>query len=195
MNEQIAFISDVHGMLDHLKTKLKRTEGLAQVSHYVFLGDYINRGPDSKRTIEYLISFSKTNSCTFLRGNHENYFLDALMNRADFGKLIARDGSPTVKSYINEGSETEDVYSAFLRNVPEGHISFIKQMPRIYENQDIVAAHSPNDLPKEDSRFKISAHRRVSTPIITETFASIDTGSGFKDGFITILLWPSLKLI
>lgn len=45
---------------------------------YYFLGDYINKGPDSKGTIDYLMDFAHKHTCRFIRGNHEQMLLDHL---------------------------------------------------------------------------------------------------------------------
>ncbi len=62
-------IGDIHGCaksLDGLMHALK----IKPDDHLIFVGDYIDRGPDSKGVIDRLIALSKTHKCTFLKGNH-----------------------------------------------------------------------------------------------------------------------------
>ena len=67
-------IGDVHGCLARLILLIESIEKRGDVSQIVFLGDYIDRGPHSKETIDYLIALSKKHPCVFLRGNHDDIF-------------------------------------------------------------------------------------------------------------------------
>ena len=72
-------VGDIHGQLDMLNRLLNvvlpRTD-----DQFVFLGDYIDRGDDSHGVIERLIQFGEDFPCTvFLRGNHDQLLLDALV--------------------------------------------------------------------------------------------------------------------
>ena len=66
-------VGDIHGeseMLCELLAKLPLVPG----DRLVFVGDYVDRGPDSKNVVEKLIAFSKDHRCEFLLGNHESMF-------------------------------------------------------------------------------------------------------------------------
>ncbi|MCQ9125285.1 serine/threonine protein phosphatase [Corynebacterium amycolatum] len=195
MKGELAFISDIHGMYEDLRNKLELAKTTSNIAQYIFMGDYINRGPDSKLVLDYLISFSSSHNCTFLRGNHEEYLIQALSRRSNFGKFLVNGGIATVNSYVARLNPAEDIYPIFLESIPTKHISFLKQTLPYYENDQLIATHDPQSLPENTSLFKISAHRRVKEPVLTDDFASIDTGAGFKNGSITILLWPSRRII
>ena len=71
-------IGDIHGCLDELKTlhhNLIREADLQPYDTLVFVGDYVDRGPDSKGVIDYLIGLSQSQKCVFLMGNHEDMML------------------------------------------------------------------------------------------------------------------------
>ena len=70
-------IGDIHGQLEKLKTLLGIVRP-TQNDKLVFLGDYIDRGPDSKGVVDCLIELSGQVPSIFLRGNHEQMMLDAL---------------------------------------------------------------------------------------------------------------------
>src|SRR5882724_7564013 len=80
---RIYAISDIHGCADLLQqmfTVIDRdllTIGSRRAIH-VFLGDYVDRGPDSYQTINMLIDRSIRHESVFLKGNHEAFLLDVL---------------------------------------------------------------------------------------------------------------------
>lgn len=74
---KIFAIGDIHGCHDKLANLLRRLPYDRQQDTLVFLGDYINRGPDSKKVLDLLISLKKTcSNIVFLKGNHEQALLD-----------------------------------------------------------------------------------------------------------------------
>jgi len=70
-------VGDIHGeveLLEELLDTLPHREG----DRFVFVGDYVDRGPDSKGVVDRLVEFSRERECVFLLGNHESMFLDFL---------------------------------------------------------------------------------------------------------------------
>lgn len=70
-------IGDVHGCLDQLKMLMDIIERKysQDVKKYVFVGDYIDRGPDSKGVVDYIIHLSKVREVVTLLGNHEDMMM------------------------------------------------------------------------------------------------------------------------
>ncbi len=162
------------------------------ISHTVFLGDYLNKGPESAQVIEHLIAVSQDSSVIPLRGNHEWAFLDALEtnNLAPFLKM---GGAAAIRSYVG-GNVGPDVAAELRAHVPLKHIEFLRRMPVLFQNGDVVASHKP--LIDHDSRYHVSAHIPVGpVPVIRSDSAYIDTGCGTEAGRLTALLWPSLAYI
>ena len=77
-------VGDIHGesaKLDALLASLPLEEG----DRFVFVGDYVDRGPDSRGVVDRLVDLAKRHPCTFLCGNHESMFLDFLgWRRSDY---------------------------------------------------------------------------------------------------------------
>src|SRR5262245_37183294 len=73
-------VGDIHGEADHLDRLLCRLPSLHREDTVVFLGDYIDRGPDSRRVIEQVEEFRVgfPGRCILLRGNHEDAWLKSL---------------------------------------------------------------------------------------------------------------------
>ena len=74
---KIFAIGDIHGCNNKLVALLDRLPMNKETDILVFLGDYINRGPDSRKVLETLLRIKATcNHVVFLKGNHEQALLD-----------------------------------------------------------------------------------------------------------------------
>jgi serine/threonine protein phosphatase 1 len=183
----IAFVGDVHGNLAAL-TGMIHALGRKHPEHIVFLGDYLNKAPDSAKVIQLLLEKSRTQSLILLRGNHEAAFLTAL-DTGDLAAFLKIGGATTIRSYVG-GLVGPEVFYEFRKSIPPEHLELIRGMPDRFESTEIVAAHKPRT--SEDLRFAVSAHVPVGLrPVIRQRSASIDTGCGSATGRLTAFLWPS----
>ena len=95
-------IGDIHGRLDKLDALLAMLP-LQPGDRLVFLGDYVDRGPDSRGVVERLLEVADGYPCAFLLGNHESMFLDYLgwEGNAYFGAdvFLPNGGVETLASY------------------------------------------------------------------------------------------------
>lgn len=130
---KIFAIGDIHGLFDRLLDLITKIP-LEKDDILVFLGDYIDRGPDSKKVIDYLIKLREKRGgdlTIFLKGNHEIMFLDFL------------DGKNIDLFYYNGGRKTIESYSIggefFL---PEEHLKFFKELLPYYETNDYIFVHA-----------------------------------------------------
>ena len=82
----VCAVGDIHGSLAKLKDLVARCEEYAAGAPltYIFLGDYIDRGPDSAGVVRYLMELqSRRGQATIaLKGNHEGFLVDVLMASA-----------------------------------------------------------------------------------------------------------------
>jgi serine/threonine protein phosphatase 1 len=135
--KKLYVIGDVHGCLFELKEVLARTDSMIKEDdEYVFLGDYIDRGPDSKGVIDLLIERSKTHPIkhTFITGNHEEMMLEEEHYWAING------GIETLKSY---GIEPDDDRSRkYLEHIPEDHLRFLLGLKEHYKVGRTVCVHA-----------------------------------------------------
>lgn len=99
-NNRLIAICDIHGEIDKLNELLKQLAPQKDDT-IVFLGDYINRGLNSKEVIERLITLSQETNCIFLKGNHEDLLLKILQTRAEEDVLnwLMAGGGATLDSY------------------------------------------------------------------------------------------------
>lgn len=191
MSNKLAFVGDVHGNLSALQGLWEALDR-RDVPHVIFLGDYINKGPQSADVLEKLISFVQAGRATLLAGNHETALLDAL-DRADLSAFLKMGGAMTIRSYVG-GRVGPDVLSEFISVLPAEHLEALRHMPLSYETDDLIAQHvtPPSSTPK----FRISAHVPVGElPRIGQRSAQLDTGCGAGSGRLTAIVWPTLDYI
>lgn len=134
-------IGDVHGHCDALKALIDFVE-LAEGDTVVTLGDYVNRGPDSRGVMETLLALQKKVNLISLMGNHENMTLQAAQNWGAFEAWRDCGGNATLRSY---GIQSMDAF-------PETHLEFMRTCRRFYETQKHILLHANFDpsLPMEE---------------------------------------------
>lgn len=99
---------------------------------FVFVGDYIDRGPSSKQVVDYLIDFNKKVNCVFLRGNHEQMLLDAFQ-RNENRLWMMNGGRTTIKSYG---------WSQNSNSLPKSHEEFYQNTIFYYDTEDYFFVHA-----------------------------------------------------
>lgn len=124
-------VGDVHGCLNELRELMSRVKPTAE-DRIVFLGDYIDRGPDARGVIDYLLDFGERFPATvFLKGNHEAMFLDYLAGREQM-LFIYNGGQSTLRSYQEKG--------AF--RIPRHHLDFLHGLPPCHVTEGFVFVHA-----------------------------------------------------
>jgi len=136
-------VGDIHGQLTKLDGLLKLLDdaGLNHEHRLVFLGDYVDRGPDTAGVLRRLIDLRSTRpNTTFLRGNHEQMMLDA---RQKFDPSFDCDNpagncESGVFWFAEGGTETLQSYGAragrhWSNLVPDEHWQFLHSTQLEYE--------------------------------------------------------------
>lgn len=120
-------IADIHGYsknLIRLLNLLTNNHKLYNIK-FIFIGDYIDDGPNSLSVINYLIKFQKVYNCIFLRGNHEYKFI---VKDIDFFRKYG--GILTAKSYLGDNVSNIDLKTfdrlTYVMNKKK-HIKFINK--------------------------------------------------------------------
>ena len=89
-------IGDIHGCLGPLRLLVER---LPPGPELIFLGDYVDRGPDSAQVLRYLGRLSRQRPCRFLKGNHEDMMTKATGAESAIGFWLLNGGEATLRSY------------------------------------------------------------------------------------------------
>lgn len=130
-------IGDVHGCADELEALLDAVSPTSS-DRLVFLGDYIDRGPASRRVLDMLVELRRALPETvFLRGNHEEMLLSFLGRDAEGGELFLRaGGGPTLASYglaaPGRGLAPADLPAAACAALPAAHLDFLEGGLRLW---------------------------------------------------------------
>jgi len=215
-------VGDIHGRLDLLESLLGLIELDARASSYadrrtlVFLGDYVDRGPNSRGVVEGLITGLPQGFDThFLKGNHEAILLDFLDDARRLDHWLMNGGEETMRSYgvdterlAQLGAPPETWRMAFAEALPEAHLRFFRELQLSVSFGDYLfvhagvrpgvpfAAQSEADLiwirgpflSHADPFDKIVVHGHTpgQEPVIRPNRIGIDTGAVFT-GRLTAL--------
>lgn len=142
-------IGDIHGCYDAMLSVL-RLANVSETDRVVWLGDYVDRGPDSAKVIQYLSQLSvDSNIC--LKGNHEIMMRNAKGSLKSMRAWAPFGGGATWDSYIREYGGTNG-----LEAVPEAHWTFLDNLKPYYESETHIFVHAAveadlelNDQPAE----------------------------------------------
>ncbi len=120
-------IGDIHGCLRPLQRLVEKVRPNPR-DRLIFVGDYIDRGPQSREVVDYVLALPFV--CVFLMGNHERMLLDFLAGENE-DLFLANGGRATLRSY---GGDPDDI--------PESHLTFFRSLRTIYETADCVFVHA-----------------------------------------------------
>jgi len=132
-------IPDLHGRLDLLEGALDliTRHSRGQRSKIVTLGDYVDRGPESRQVIERLMGLkSSTLDLLCLKGNHEAMMWTTSRNLAELSWWLENGGDKTLASY----GAVDD-----LKVIPSAHLNWIAELPLIYVDHQRVFVHAAVD--------------------------------------------------
>lgn len=129
--KKIIALGDIHGCYHSMKVLLEKLEPYYD-RQFVFVGDYIDRGPGSKQVVDYLLEFAKKVDCVFLRGNHEQMLLDAFRKGSN-NMWMMNGGRETIKSYNPDGDSL---------TLPETHREFYENTRLYYDTDNYFFVHA-----------------------------------------------------
>jgi serine/threonine protein phosphatase 1 len=125
-------IGDIHGCQRALQTMLDvvrpSTDDLV-----VTLGDYVDRGPDSKAVIDTLLELQKSHNLVHLMGNHEIQMIRAMEASHHRDRFL---------SGLCGGMDTLNSYGGNFDDIPEDHWVFIKSAGLYHELEDCILVHA-----------------------------------------------------
>lgn len=146
-------VGDVHGRADLLSLVLARIDEDIKIRPtaqpvQVFLGDYIDRGPDSRRVLDLLIARNHKDTTVFLKGNHELYASEVLSDHSVVAEWLRMGGIPTLLSYgvkPSAGADPkadEDTAIAFGCALPDSHRRFLHGLALSFTCGDFFFVHA-----------------------------------------------------
>ena len=189
MRNRLIAIGDIHGEVEKLNSLIDKLD-LQKQDKVIFLGDYIDRGLNSKAVIERILDLSKKIECVFLKGNHEDMLLKTKITQFqdDIEHWLLSGG---ISTYDNYGD-----YPAIFNT----HGKFLDSLKLYHIEQNYMFVHAGINPKKELSEqtkddllwireefldnshnlpYKIIfGHTPFIEPLILNDKIGIDTGCG-----------------
>jgi serine/threonine protein phosphatase 1 len=158
-------VGDIHGNLPALNDVLDQIRGEGGPGDtFVFLGDYIDRGPDTRGCVDAILRFQRQVEAKVvcLIGNHEDWLLRTLRDYSRHSWLLGMEAFDTIRSYSVEAAVTlrEAMasagtelfigrcalpYEAFVDRVPADHIRFFEGLGLYCQTADCLCVHGGLD--------------------------------------------------
>lgn len=221
-------VGDTHGrrdLLDILLERIRRDAAELDAGHclLVFLGDYVDRGPDSAGVIDRLVSGPiKGFETVCLKGNHEAIMLDFLAGKTPLDHWLDNGAAATFASYgVDEpafgwhAADAEACRSALDAALPSNHRQFLDTLAGHHQCGDYFFAHAgvrpgvaldaqrPMDLIwireaflESDADFGkvvVHGHTPGREPVVRPNRIGIDTGAWTRGTLTALRLWGDTR--
>lgn len=188
-------IGDIHGcvgMLRELMARIER-EAAGEAMKLVFVGDYIDRGPDSRATVTYLMSLQERmgEDAVFLMGNHEEQALYSVDHGTHAGSWMFNGAETTLRDYGVDDA----------RDLPADHVAWLRALGFTHDDGRRIFVHAgvnparplddqdPHELmwvrepflsdPRDYGRLIVHGHtpQRTGKPDVRPNRLNIDTAA------------------
>jgi serine/threonine protein phosphatase 1 len=131
MPSRLIAIGDIHGCLAALSSLLESVQPQPDDT-LVFLGDYVDRGSDSRGVMERMLQLSASCRLVTLLGNHDELFMKVCAGAQDLlANWLMFGGDATLRSYGDVLPE----------QVPQEHLRFFRNCPLYYETEQYIFVH------------------------------------------------------
>lgn len=190
MNNNIVAIGDLHGHYNELQELYGKVldDGIDPSSTtFVFLGDYVDGGPDTNKVVQWLIDKEKEfPHWVFLYGNHEDLMLDALKYNGrkykSYDLWYTQGGKQTAWSYYpTELSRYEKSISQPSDHILQDHIDWLDKLPLCFVSDDYFLVHAGLT-----PGFSVQDHIRIAKegPATVEEGYVLQNMIWIREGFI-----------
>jgi len=202
--EKIYAIGDIHGRFDKLRALMDKIDIDYNNDILIFLGDYIDRGPQSFEVVKYLIELKKNQPKTiFLKGNHEEMF-EKYVSGEDRMTYLFNGGQQTLDSYMSRPRDPDEPL------IPPDHFEFFNSLRLYYETLNYIFVHAglkkkvPLDKQKPEdllwirrkfieSKFDhgkqvVFGHTPLPEPLLMPNKIGIDTGAVYGNKLTCVRL-------
>lgn len=220
-DDRFAIVGDVHG--DDVRLARMLESVLDDQRRVVLVGDYVNRGANSKAVLSLLVQAKHRlrDNLVLLTGNHDI----ATLKYIDEGSLpsfAGRGGMATIRSYV--GGATGDLHRQFRRHFPSDHERLLREQLEVcFESDDLLISHTGYDpkapydrspatlvnTPHPELLCDPEARSRAPRPTVVfghyvqtsrrpwrkGSLVCLDTGCGTINGPLTALLLPENSFV
>ena len=215
--KKILAFGDIHGEWEKLRSVWQQVQPDLECDEIIFLGDYIDRGPDTPSVLAFLMPLAVRDNVHLLRGNHEQMMLDAYRacredavddNGQDMIIWKENGGDSTQMQILEAGMALSDVL-AFVQERPYFYTEEIDGAPYFFCHAGIdplrpIEAQDPDDLLwiRDDYIWGYDGETTIVTghtptcflggffcysPVIQGHQIFLDTGSYMPDGHVSCM--------
>ena len=197
-------IGDIHGCYDKLRALMDKIPIDMTRDTLVFIGDYIDRGPNSFDVVQYLVDLKELfPDIVFLKGNHED-MLQKYLSGDDRLTFMINGGRKTLEDYLSHAK------SENASPIPADHLRFFNRLRTSYETEDFIFVHaglrpkvalekqSPKDMVWIRQKFIYSdydfgkrvifGHTPFNEPFVKPNKIGIDTGAVYGNRLTCVKL-------
>ncbi|GFE52497.1 metallophosphoesterase [Roseobacter cerasinus] len=224
-DHRIYAIGDIHGRADllgellDLITEDSRRQADARAVKYVFLGDYVDRGEQSRAVLDRLLVLQQAGAedAIFLKGNHEAALLDFLQDPVAGRRWLDFGGARTLKSYgLDPDGDPERLAPAF-QTALGAHLAFLQETERFWQSGEVLFVHAAVDPRRAlaDQRDRdllwgntaflrgrglkglrvVHGHYNGPEPVVTPARICVDTGAYYSDRLTAVCLDESVRFL
>jgi serine/threonine protein phosphatase 1 len=147
-------IPDIHGCALTLKTLIEFQIKPDKSDELIFLGDYLDRGPDSKGVLDYIIDLEESgHQVTALMGNHEDYCITAWEEDQDAKSFLGiRPKTKTQREWeVYGGKQTLESFDADRpKDIPDKYIEWMKKLNYFTERDNYIIVHAGLNFEEDD---------------------------------------------
>ncbi|MGA2584076.1 MAG: metallophosphoesterase [Tepidisphaeraceae bacterium] len=190
-------VGDIHGMSGPLRALIDAVNANDPAPSWIFVGDYVNRGPDSRGVVETLLRLPNARFC---RGNHDDIF-DVMINGESYVEQITHNNRAGAYKWFSEHGLMDTLASygadpALMRSlltrptlaglneivakVPDSHRKFFRALPPVVEDPDIFVIHArwepqtPDEDPAPTTYLDVDQDLRKTATWGRFTLAEVD---------------------
>lgn len=150
MNDRILCVGDLHGCANTVKSLIETKVKPKDNDTLIFVGDYIDRGDKVFKTVEYMLELDKQFNCIFIKGNHEDMWINYLKHNSrieEIGTFFGNGGKSTLDSYCEQiidlsGDPMRPGNGLHWNDLPKTHQDFYDNLKVCHEIDDFVFVHA-----------------------------------------------------
>ncbi|REK77011.1 metallophosphoesterase family protein [Paenibacillus paeoniae] len=146
MNRTI-MISDIHGCLEPFERLLEKVRYVPEQDRLILIGDYVDKGPQSREVVEAVMRLVERHGAIALRGNHDQRLVDFIRGNDPvvLHKFAEHGGPPTLQSYVGFSEVTERSREKAREMMEEqyaSHLDFLADLPLYVEDDHHIYVHA-----------------------------------------------------
>lgn len=139
-------IPDIHGCARSLRALIENQIVPAKDDRLLFLGDFVDRGPDSKGVLDYVMNLEQKGfDIVALKGNHEEFFVKSWDEEQNLRSFLGwRQANQSKNMWLKHGGKEalESFETDNLKDIPGHYIEWMRNLKMYYETGNFILVHA-----------------------------------------------------